>query len=254
MPAGIFRPRRFSRLGVLAAVGAATLAVAVTPASAHVSVAPATAAPGAYTTLTFKVPNEQDGASTTSLDVQFPSEAPIASVSVQPKAGWDYRITKSKPARPLRSDDGAVDEVVSRITWTVAQGSPGIRPGEFDTFNVSAGPLPTTAGPVAFKALQTYSSGEVVRWVQIAAPGQPEPDLPAPTITITAASAQGTGTAAPADTSSTGGGAQTSTAVASGGDSDDGTARALGIAGVVLGLIAVALAAVFAVRTSRRQA
>ncbi len=118
---------------------------------------------------------------------------------------------------------------------------------------MSAGPLPTTAGPVAFKALQTYSNGEVVRWVQIAAPGQPEPDLPAPTITITAASAPGTGTA-PADTSSTGGDTQTSTAAASGGDSDDGTARALGIAGVVLGLIAVALAALFAVRTSRRQA
>ncbi|MCM3882996.1 YcnI family protein [Frankia sp. R82] len=254
MQAGIYRSRRFPRIAVLTTVGAAALAVAVAPASAHVSVAPSTAAPGAYTTLTFKVPNEEDSASTTGLDVQLPTDAPIASVSVQPKAGWDYKVTRSKPAQPLRSDDGEVDEVVSRITWTAAQGNPGIRPGEFDTFNVSAGPLPTTAGPVAFKALQTYSDGNVVRWVDLAAPGQAEPDHPAPTVAITAASAAGSGSAT-ARTSSTGTDPQPTAVAATSSDrGDDGTARTLGIIGIGLGVIAVGLSAVFGIRASRRRA
>jgi hypothetical protein len=61
-----------------------------------------------------------------------------------------------------------------------------IRPGEFQQFTVSAGPLPARGRTVAFKALQTYSSGEVVRWVEIPQRGAPEPRFPAPVLTLTA--------------------------------------------------------------------
>jgi uncharacterized protein len=36
-----------------------------------------------------------------------------------------------------------------------------------------------------FKALQTYSSGEIVRWIQLATPQDPNPDTPAPVLTLT---------------------------------------------------------------------
>ncbi|CAO5192796.1 YcnI-like domain-containing protein [Frankia sp. AiPs1] len=242
--------RGFSRTAVLAGVGAATLAIAIAPASAHVTVTPSTAAAGAYTTLTFKVPTEADNASTTGLDVQFPADTPIASVSVRPKAGWDYKITKAKPSKPLTTDDGQVDEVVSRITWTAAPGSAGIKPGEFDTFDVSAGPLPTGAGSIVFKSLQTYSNGNVVRWVDLAAAGQPEPDHPAPTVTLTSATADSSGS-----TSTSGSASASPAAAATGGDGDDDTtARTLGIIGIVIGVLAGALSAVYGIRAARRQA
>jgi uncharacterized protein YcnI len=44
------------------------------------------------------------------------------------------------------------------------------------------------ASSVSFPAIQYYSDGTVVRWVEHAAPGaKTEPDHPAPTLTLTAA-------------------------------------------------------------------
>ena len=53
---------------------------------------------------------------------------------------------------------------------------------------MSAGPLPTSAKQLAFPTLQTYSDGDVVRWIQTTAKGAPEPDFPVPTLTLTKAS------------------------------------------------------------------
>jgi hypothetical protein len=50
---------------------------------------------------------------------------------------------------------------------------------------VVAGLVPAKPAQLVFKALQTYSSGEIVRWIQIAAAGQPKPDFPAPVLTLT---------------------------------------------------------------------
>ena len=72
-----------------------------------------------------------------------------------------------------------VTETVSEIIWTADDQKAGIRPDEYDEFAVSAGPLPK-ADSMAFKALQYYSDGEVVRWIQEAQPNGPEPERPAP--------------------------------------------------------------------------
>ncbi|CUU57218.1 uncharacterized protein Ga0074812_11154 [Parafrankia irregularis] len=248
------RLRRGALCTLAAAAGSIALAL---PASAHVTVAPAEAAKGAYTTLTFKVPTESDTASTTALDVQFPADAPIASVTVQPKPGWTYKVTKGAPAKPLTAHGTQITEVVTQITWTAENGA-GIRPGEFDTFNVSAGPLPDDADQVVFKTLQTYSDGEIVRWIDVAKPGTDEPDHPAPAVTLTAAAASdsdhddgaadehadaGTGNSAAAGDESASASASTS----------DGTARALGITGLVLGALGLAAGA-FALISTRRRA
>ena len=73
-------------------------------------------------------------------------------------------------------------------------GSPGPRPtagstpGEFDLFTISAGPLPTNTGKLTFKAIQTYSDGTIVNWIQATVKGAPEPEHPAPVLTLTKAS------------------------------------------------------------------
>ena len=100
--------------------------------------------------------------------------------------GWTITTEKTKLAKPVKTDDGEVTEAVSKITWTATAG--GLKPGEFDLFTVSAGPLPTNAKQLAFPTLQTYSDGDVVRWIQTTAKGAPEPDFPVPTLTLTKAS------------------------------------------------------------------
>jgi uncharacterized protein len=168
-------------------VFAAVLAIA-SPAFAHVTVSGAGATQGGYATLTFTVPTESDTASTTKLTVTLPSDEPIASVSVQPKPGWTHTETEVALARPLTDDDGnQITKAVGSITWT-ATADAAIKPGEFDTFNVSAGPLPAVDA-LAFAAEQTYSDGTVVNWNEVAAPGSSEPDHPKPTLTLAAASA-----------------------------------------------------------------
>jgi len=208
---------------IAAAAGIAVLALAA-PAYAHVTVSGQGATQGGYATLTFKAPTESATASTTKLEVDFPAEAPIASVSVQPKPGWTWSEKTAKLATPLTDDDGnQITEAVSSITWT-ATGT-GIRPGEFDTFNVSAGPLPKVDS-LAFAAIQTYSDGSVVQWNQTAAPGSnSEPEHPKPTLTLTASS----GDSAP---------------VASTKSSSDATSRTLAIVALALAAVAVSLAVV----------
>ena len=79
-----------------------------------------------------------------------------------------------------------VTEAVSKITWTATDG--GLEPGEFDLFTISAGPLPTKTGKLTFKAIQTYSDGTVVSWIEPTVKGAPEPEHPAPILTLTKAS------------------------------------------------------------------
>src|SRR6476659_10002450 len=70
------------RLAIAAAAAAALLAATALPAAAHVTVDPLEAPAGGFTVLTFKVPNEQDAAATTNLEVQLPPDHPFSSVSV----------------------------------------------------------------------------------------------------------------------------------------------------------------------------
>jgi uncharacterized protein YcnI len=181
--------RQGRRGSVRLAVGAAIVAsmvVMATAASAHVSVKPSTAQQGAFEILSFSVPNERSDANTVKLEVVMPEKTPIAFVSVKPMPGWTIVTEKTTLAKPVKTDDGELTEAVTKITWTATDG--GLTAGQFDLFTVSAGPLPTTTKKLVFKALQTYSDGEVVSWIQATAKGAPEPEHPAPTLTLTKAS------------------------------------------------------------------
>jgi len=171
------RPARL--LAVIAATAAIALATAPA-AGAHVTVNPGEAAKGSFAKLAFRVPNERDSAGTTTVEINFPADHPIAFVSVRPHPGWTYTVERTRLAAPLEVEGRQITEAVSKITFT---GGP-IRPGEFDEFEVSVGPLPEDADELVFPTLQTYQGGEIVRWIEATPPGGKEPDHPAPVLRL----------------------------------------------------------------------
>jgi uncharacterized protein YcnI len=233
-----------NRLRLLAGAAVATVAIIASAdaASAHVSVNPETATQGGFTKLTFQVPTERDDVSTTKVQVAFPADQPLGFVSVKPHAGWTVAVTKTKLATPIKTDDGEVTEAVSSITWTAVSAATAIKPGQFDEFDVSAGPLPK-APSMEFKALQTYSDNEVVRWIEPAKADGSEPEHPAPTLKLTPAVAEGaiatpapTGGAIAAQSSTTTSGSSTASPAMV------NTALGLSVVALIVGLVAATLA------------
>lgn len=199
------------KIVLLAAVAAFSF-LSVGAASAHVTVNPSSAPKGGFAKLTFRVPNERDDASTTKLEVAFPAGADIEFVSVKPVPGWTFTVAK---------------EPTTTIVWSGGK----IGPGEFQEFDVSVGPLPDKKDSLTFKALQTYDSGEVVRWIDIQK-GEEEPEHPAPVLTLTAATSDHHAASSDEETEHD----ETSS-------SSDGLARALGGLGLLAGLGGLGLAA-----------
>ncbi|GGK95808.1 hypothetical protein Sme01_31250 [Sphaerisporangium melleum] len=202
--------------------GVAVLLAPALPAWAHVTVSPSVATTGGYGTFAFKVPNEHADAKTTRVEVVFPENAQLTSASLRPVLGWTATVaTRQLPnTASAGSDDEAANKAVTGIVW---EGG-AIKPGEFQLFEVSLGPLPTTPGQLVFKALQTYSDGEVVRWIDVPEAGAPRPEHPAPVIDVKPADAQANApAAAPLTPTPTG----------------DGVARLLGWAGLALGALAL---------------
>ncbi|MFG2845723.1 YcnI family protein [Kitasatospora sp. NPDC048296] len=231
------------RLAAVALTAAASVVALAGPAFAHVTVNPGSAAQGGYTAVDFRVPNENDTASTVKLEVNLPMDHPLASVRTLPLPGWTANVEKSKLDKPIKVHGSDVTEAVSKITWTADAGTK-IAPGQFQEFRVSLGPLPTDADSMAFKALQTYDNGDVVRWIDEAQAGQPEPAHPTPILKLTkAAGGDDHGVTASASPAAGTHGDSSDHAAAAAGDtkSSDSTARTLGVVGIVVGVIGTAV-------------
>jgi periplasmic copper chaperone A len=163
--------RLLARLGAVTAAGLALMlgGFGGGPAAlAHVSVQSDGAEHG-FAELAFRVPTESDTASTVKVQVAFPADAPLTEVAVLPHPGWTYQVSRN----------GAV----SQIEWTASGSDTAIKPGEYEVFRVSAGPLPAT-GSLVFKVIQTYDDGQAVRWIDVPAAGGPEPEHPAAVLTL----------------------------------------------------------------------
>ncbi|WP_174505138.1 YcnI family protein [Streptacidiphilus carbonis] len=219
-----------SRAATVTGLAAATLLLIAGPASAHVTVNPGSAAKGSYTEVNVRVPNEETGADTTKIEFYLPTDHPIASVSTENVPGWTATVQKTKLSKPITTDDGQITEAVSEITWSGGT----IKPGQFQDFALSLGPLPTDTDSLTFKALQTYSDGSVVRWIQPTVAGQAEPANPAPVLRLTAATASASTDSASASARPT-----VTTTTASGSSGSDTTARVLAGVGLVVGLLGV---------------
>lgn len=229
------------RAGAATALAAAGLLAAAGAASAHVTVHPESYPKGATDgVLTFRVPDEEDGDSTTKVQVFLPTGHPVLGVLVSPRDGWTPKVTTTKLKTPVKTDDGTITDAVSEITWTGGK----IQPGQYEDFDVAFGQLPDDTDRLSLKALQTYSDGKVVRWIEEAEPGADEPENPAPVLELTAKTAAKGGQGS----SAAGSPAKSSTAAASA--TSDATARGLGVAGLVVGVLGLA-AAVFAIVRGR---
>ena len=188
--------------------------------------------------LTFRVPNERADANTVQVPVYFPITLPLLTVDVLPVPGWTDSVQTQNQPKPVQTDDGPVNDIVADVTWKATAG--GIAPRQYQDFDIAAGSMPSKAGALVFKALQSYSSGEIVRWIEVPVAGQPEPDLLAPVLTLTAPAAGAATRASPAHAASSG---------SSGSSGTDGVA----IAALVLGVVNLAGMAVLTVRPRRDQ-
>lgn len=224
--------RRAVRRAAVGLAAAATATVALPGlAHAHVTIQPDTAEGGGFSVVAFRVPNERDDARTTRIQVTLPDDQPIGSVQTTPLPGWRVSTASRKLDEPIDVFGEQLDHVVSTVTWTAVDG--GLRPGEFQDFDLSLGPLPES-GDLTFQALQTYSSGEKVNWNEVSADGTTEPEHPAPVLSLTAAGSTDTagstdpGEAGPGEAADAGG------AGASAPSDEDGDALPVVLSGTAL--------------------
>jgi uncharacterized protein YcnI len=143
------------------ALTAVLFAVLVAVADAHVTVIPSAARPGETKTLTFRVLNERSDATTVEVELFIPTGVTAQAAD---RRGW------------TKVDSG------TQVTWKANGPSDAIGGEASKDFEVTVGPLPDQK-QLVFKALQHYSSGEIVRWIQ-----DPTPDAerPAPVLQLTA--------------------------------------------------------------------
>jgi periplasmic copper chaperone A len=159
------------KLTVAGTAAVVTFMVAAAAAFAHVTVQPNEAVVGSFSRFVVRVPNERDDASTTAIQVELP---PLAFVSFHDAPGWERTVEMTTLEEPLEALGEQVTEVVATVTW---EGG-AIEPGEFAEFGFSAR-MPDEPGTLEFPAIQTYDSGEVVRWI-----GPPDSEEPAALVEV----------------------------------------------------------------------
>jgi uncharacterized protein YcnI len=208
------------------------LALPAAAAQAHVTLQPSEAPAGGFARLDVRVPSEEEAKNTVKVEVQMPPG--FADASYEPVAGWTVKETRHKLAKPITADDGDVlTDELGTITFTAAPGK-GLKPGQFQDFGLSLGlPDKPVGTKLTFKALQTYTGGEVVRWI-----GAEGSEHPAPIVTLVAASGEH-GAAMPA-----------ATAAAADSKDDDG-GNGLAIVALIVGALGLLIGGA-ALATARR--
>jgi uncharacterized protein YcnI len=228
-----------------AATAAAALPAAV--AQGHVSVHPNVLPAGSFPTVNVRVPNEETNQDTVKIAVKMPPG--VLTVSPVPPPGWRVTLKTHKLAKPIKTDDGTVTEEVSEVDMTGGR----IKPGESQLFPLVMS-VPGRAGDVlAFKAVQTYSGGKVVRWI-----GPANADTPAPTADVVKSDApilDVSGDAGPpasltaAESGDAGAAAQPASTTSS--SDSNGASKGLAITGVILGGLGLLLGAAALITTRR---
>ncbi len=175
--------RGVRRLALGAALAGALLLPGVA-ASAHVHVHPDDTTSGAYSQLSFRVPNESSAASTVKLQIRLPQNAPFLSVRTRSLPGWTAIVEQAELPEPVQNGELTITKAPRTVTWTADAGAE-IGPGQYQEFAMSVGPLPKP-GTVLLPAIQTYSDGKVVAWDQPTPASGEEPEHPAPQLTVTA--------------------------------------------------------------------
>jgi uncharacterized protein YcnI len=211
--------RRPARARVALALGAASALAAMLaapPASGHVQVRPTEAAPLDPTLWTVLVPNERQE-STRRVELAVPKD--VYPFSYEATPGWK------------RSLKLAGDGTVRSIVWEGRLASDGLAVFTF------LATTPEREGEIAWKALQEYEGGKVVRWI-----GVPDSEEPASYTTIGSdVPPQNAGGEGAGGTREHGGSEAAAGAANQDGDGDDGGDLAIVVAVVALALATIAL-------------
>jgi uncharacterized protein len=234
------------KLAPLLAAGALVLPV---NAQAHISLHPNTIPAGAFATLDVRVPGEQEGAHVTRVDTLFPPG--FTGVDYENVPGWTARVIEAKLAAPIKEDGETIDTEVSQIVWTWTGPLGKVNNGQFIQFPLSlAIPADATGKALEFRTVQTYSNGQVVRWI--------DPSLtaehPAPRIDVTAKGGvikDVAGDEAGPTAGQAGGTGQSTRAPAPTAATSTGASKGLGIAALILGALGL-IAGLTALVASRR--
>src|SRR3954462_8012077 len=166
---------------IVGGIAGAFVCALAAPAAAHVSIDPPSVPKGGTAKISFIVPNESATAKTNRVQIAFPPEPnAIASVSVEAKPGWTFAVRTRELDTPLETDDGTISEVVSTVTWTADSAANAIGTDEFGEFSVNADGIPATPDALVFRAVQSYTDGSSVRWVDPVTEGGPEAEHPTP--------------------------------------------------------------------------
>jgi uncharacterized protein YcnI len=174
------RHRKKSVGGVVAT--AVILLLWAPPASAHVTISPLSVPQGSGdVVLGFRVPNESTTASVTAFRIQVPTDHPIAVLSPEAVTGWTVTEHQVTLVKPVTTDDGTFTSVVSEVDWTGGT----VPIGQFAVFNLLAQGIPSSVHSLVFKAVQQYSDGTTVSWIQLPDRAVPNPAHPAPVLTLT---------------------------------------------------------------------
>ncbi len=145
-------------LAVLLTAGAALVAVA--SASAHAEVSPPVALAKATQVFMLAVPTEEEGQTTTKIELTPPKGFSID--SFVPSRGWK---------RSVEQTGSGEEAVIQKVTWTGG----AVPTGEDAEFQFLA--TANAAGSYTFQVRQSYSGGKVVDWS-----GPESSDTPAPVI------------------------------------------------------------------------
>ena len=148
-------------------------------ADAHVSFHPNAIPAGSEVTVNIRVPNEITKGDISSVALKMPGG--VLEALGDPPPGWTFQATTKKLAKPIKTDDGEVTTEVTKVVFSGGHTPPGQFVNLPLTFSM---PSSAKAGQVvSFPAVQTYSDGEIVRWIDPSA----EDEHPAPTIDVTKA-------------------------------------------------------------------
>jgi uncharacterized protein YcnI len=148
------------RQALVAAAAAALALVLADAAFAHAIVSPPVAKAKVAQQFTLSVPTEEEGATTTTVELTVPSGFSIDSFEAEP--GW---------TRAEQATGSGEEKTIQKVTW-----SGGKVPTDEDAvfrFNGSMDSSKT----YAFNVRQTYSNGKVVDWT-----GSESSDTPAPVV------------------------------------------------------------------------
>jgi periplasmic copper chaperone A len=232
---------RSARRGLTTAVALGALAVPAT-AGAHVTVQPQSGIEaGGFARIDVRVPNERDNASTEKVVVDVPPG--FYSLNYEPVPGWTIKVNKEKLAAPVEQFGEQVTEQVKDVSFTADSEKDAIQPGQFQQFGLSGGPVPGKAGQsLSFPAIQTYSNGEVVRWID------KDPEAESPASTLKLLPAEGEGGTAPATPAKD----DTASNAASKEDVDDKASKGLGVAALIVGALGLVVG-IAAFAASRRK-